>query len=476
MEIGAERLPTSINDILEAYPNIILIPFTEFKELYGDNIPDSLNFDKINARIDMKNAAEPNREKWKDHIEAFTEPSEEIKGYFIYFDDRIRNEPRLRWSIGHEMGHIFDNHFIDFDLRSSNFVSITDRETGVLELEAHWFASEIFAPGPFMCILKNKLTAEYISLLCDISSEAASKRVWQIEHRKYKSFPENNQMMLNFSRFIFDGRYWDSVYRVLRERFELHPRIIKFQFEVCRVCKSCGAIVHNNIYSHCQYCGEKLDTSQQFRRNRMDGVEQPIPEGKAYPCFEENKRWRALFCPRCKNYTFSENDEFCPVCQTPLYNRCLEHESHDYKLSLDCRRCPDCGGLTVYSKLYDELKGRRIPLPSCFKGYYRYEDWGYIRFLLLMNSGYSKGMNLYAILSDSAVYTDYDNFVLVFAGSERNREDVFNSLPIIKSYIESYGSAHIKDIYLYHYNMSTREIYRIMPNEKLESDGLMKMI
>ena len=53
-EIGADRLPINIDDILEAYPDIILVPFTEFKEYRGDDIPDSLNFDKINARIDKE--------------------------------------------------------------------------------------------------------------------------------------------------------------------------------------------------------------------------------------------------------------------------------------------------------------------------------------------------------------------------------------------------------------------------------------
>jgi len=440
------------------------VPFTEFKQYYGDRIPDSLNFDKINARIDKENAAEPNPEKWKDHIEAFTVPSEKPDGYYIYYDDRIRNEPRVRWSIGHEMGHIFVNHFIDFDLRTSNFINISGREIGVLENEAHWFASEVFAPGPFMCILRNKLTAEHISLLCDISIEAATKIGWRIMGRKYDSFPENRQMMLNFSHFIFDGLYWDSVYRVLRERLALHPRLIGAMYEECRVCKSCGAFVHHSSYYYCQYCGEELEKRRQFSMNHMQGIEQPILEGRTHPLFEEGKTWQALFCPKCKNFLYTKDDQFCSVCQTPLYNRCAEQKTHDFKLSLECRRCPDCGGLTTYSKLYDELKGHRIPPPARYKSCLVYEDWGYVRFLLLHNMRNSLGMHLYSVLSDSIAYTDYDNFVLVFSGEMDHAQELLDAIPTIRTYIEDYCFIHAKEIYLYYYSQLDHEVFRIAPN------------
>ena len=168
--------------------------------------------------------------------------------------------------------------------------------------------------------------------------------------------------------------------------------------------------------------------------NRMFGVEQPILNGKVYPSFEEVYGLLALFCPRCKNHEFSKDDKFCPVCHTPLYNRCLEHEAHNFKLPLECRRAPCCGGQTTYSNLYDELKGYRIPPPSRYKSFHRFEEWGNIRFLLLNVLGY-KGLPLYSILSDSAVYTDYDNFALVFSGDIKHSQKLLNAIPMIEKYI-----------------------------------------
>ena len=465
VRIGAEKLPINLDDILNLYPKIILVPYTEFKK-DKEFIPDRYNFDLINARIDKQNAAEPNPAKWKEHLEAFTIPIEDK--YFIYYDDRVRNEGRIRWSICHELGHIFIEHFTDFDLRTSNFVNITDKQYGVLELEAHWYASEVLAPGPVMFFLRKKLTSEHISLLCDISSEAAWRKKCYIELKKYEGFIENRPMMLNFSHFIFDTGYWDSVYRVLRERLELHPRLIREKYDECRVCKSCYAFVHNSWYSHCQYCGEELEKQHQFSMNRMHGIEQPVLDGKVYPSFEESRGWRALFCPRCKNHEFSKNDEFCPACHTPLYNRCLEHKAHNNKLSLECRRCPGCGGLTTYSELYDELKEYRIPPPSRYKSYHRFEEWGYIRFSILNKLKNSKGMRIYAILSDSAVYTDYDNFVLIITGEIKHAQELLNNMRIVEKSIEVYFT-RVRELHLFYYDKIKHEIYNIVSSKKIHN-------
>jgi len=65
VRIGAGKLPINLDDIFDMYPTIIRVPCTEFKKL-NDVIPDQLNFDLMNARIDKENAAEPNPVKWKD--------------------------------------------------------------------------------------------------------------------------------------------------------------------------------------------------------------------------------------------------------------------------------------------------------------------------------------------------------------------------------------------------------------------------
>jgi hypothetical protein len=204
-------------------------------------------------------------------------------------------------------------------------------------------------------------------------------------------------------------------------------------------------------------CG--FDYFRGFDHKFPDGGKYPaFPDGKLYLAFEEDKNHKALFCPMCKNHTIDWNDVLCNICKTPLYNHCLEEGK---KLSLECRRCPSCGGLTTYSEIYNEMGDCIIPRPARFKKYDRLERWGYVRYLLKR-----KSMYLYAILSDSVVYTDMNCFVLVFAGDERHRQGLFSNLSVISKFIETYAFVHVKEFLLYHFNKSECQIYWIAPNDK----------
>jgi len=453
VRIGADKLPIDLDDILAEYPKIKLIKFTDYKKHVGV-VPAHFDFDRINARIDKDNDAEPDPAKHKDHLEAFTLLSEKTNVYYIYYDDRIRNEPRVRWSICHELGHILTGHLADYELTTTNFTNISDKQVGALEIEAHMFASELLAPSPIMHIIRNKLTIEQISLLCDISIEAAQKKKWRMQEKKYSSYIENHQMMLNFSHFIFDAVYWGSVYSVFHKRIELHPRLTDGLRKECRVCPSCHAFVHSGMYSRCQYCGQELETMTQYSRRRILNIREPNLEGVIYPFFEDGLGWQALFCPRCKSFSFTSDDKVCPVCQTPLYNYCLVDKGcfHHHNFSVECRKCPYCGGEASYSELYEGFIGCQIPPPSRYQSFLRYDEWGYVRFLLLRKLGSQNGMRLYAILSESVVYTDYDTYVLVFTGDVQHMHVLLGSMPIIKGFIEDYCLSHVKEIYLFYYD------------------------
>ena len=108
VDINADRLPVSIDAIIDRYPNIEKYPYTKYKEQFG--VPDHLDFDKRNALIDKENEAEPDPSKWREHLEAVVIKVRGEIEYLIIFDDRVSNKQRIRWSIGHEFGHIFCGH------------------------------------------------------------------------------------------------------------------------------------------------------------------------------------------------------------------------------------------------------------------------------------------------------------------------------------------------------------------------------
>ena len=240
-------------------------------------------------------------------------------------------------------------------------------------------------------------------------------------------------------------------------------------YKICRVCPICGAIIENSRYIRCHCCGTDLEMPRWcgsiyyvgFSNIFPNGEKRnAYPDGRAYQSFEEDRNQKALFCPKCKNHIINWKDKFCSICHTPLYNHCL---NEGIKLSLECRRCPKCGGLTTYSEIYNGMdNGVIIPRPSRCKLFDKFEYWEYIRYLLRKKE--KMGKFLYAVLSESAVYSDMNLFILVFAGDKRHRQNVLSSLPVIASYMETYAFADVQEILLCHYDKTEGKIYWIAPN------------
>ena len=72
-------------------------------------------------------------------------------------------------------------------------------------------------------------------------------------------------------------------------------------------------------------------------------------------------------------------------------------------------------------------------------------------------------MRLYSILSDSAVYTDYDNFVLVFSGDMNLAQELLSNMPLIRNVLDGYYT-HVKELHLFYYDSVHHKIFRIIPN------------
>lgn len=103
-------------------------------------------------------------------------------GNMIFFDN-TKPGPRQRFSIAHELGHIF--------LHNNNQATVYNREPSPnddpVETEANIFASRLLAP---LCVLQflNLNSAKEISEYCDISYTAAKARLNRLcEIRKRNS-------------------------------------------------------------------------------------------------------------------------------------------------------------------------------------------------------------------------------------------------------------------------------------------------
>lgn len=122
--------------------------------------------------------------------------SQDDRLYIIYADEQ--SPQRCRFTIAHELGHIFLGHLFKAD--GNGFLTADDAEHS-----ANVFARDLLAPA---CVLHelHALTSAAIAELCNISLEAATYRAERIaELKRRKAFylhPLERQVKEQFADFI----------------------------------------------------------------------------------------------------------------------------------------------------------------------------------------------------------------------------------------------------------------------------------
>ncbi len=119
--------------------------------------------------------------------------------YIIYDDKKTRGH--CRFTIAHELGHIFLGH----ELRKGYHARTFDTSRPAVEQEADVFASRLLAPACVLWALDVHTAAE-IARLCDISQNAAQIRADRMEilypRNKFLTSPLEQSVYKNFSGYI----------------------------------------------------------------------------------------------------------------------------------------------------------------------------------------------------------------------------------------------------------------------------------
>jgi Zn-dependent peptidase ImmA (M78 family) len=116
----------------------------------------------------------------------------------VYRDTEISR--RCRFTIAHELGHIFLGHLLINGYEYKTFAERSDSES-----EANIFARDLLAPA---CVLHElgATTAEQIAKLCNISAEAAGYRAERIKELEIRNawylHPLERQVRKQFDDFI----------------------------------------------------------------------------------------------------------------------------------------------------------------------------------------------------------------------------------------------------------------------------------
>lgn len=236
------------------------------------------------------------------------------EGYTISYNDTIRTPGRIRFTLLHEIGHIYLNHLLDFEKTMLTRNGLNKRQYEVLEREANAFARNVLAPAAIVKYLKLRTVDELISHF----------------HLSYTA-----------ARARLDSLKWDSAQSrkyalTLLELFKDYLRRVQHT----KFCLRCSHQFINETAKHCPICSHTV-----FSKGGIPVI---------YDGFDLDHTGYPAKCPRCENKKIGGN--YCKICGQYLINECTNYHINYGGNRLGCgnpaegdaRFCMDCGHPTTY--------------------------------------------------------------------------------------------------------------------------------
>ena len=247
------------------------------------------------------------------------------RNYTIAYNDTIDNFGRIRFTLMHEIGHIYLNHLVDFEETILSRSKLTEEKYKVLENEANCFARNTLAPAPLVNKLRIKSVHDLVYYF-HVSQSAARTRLQFLKKDSLKA--------INFA-FILLTQFKGFIHSVLNSKYCLRCNHY-FIHQTAKFCPVCG---HNHLskrkgFDEMHYSGINLDELH-----------------------------RAIQCPRCQNEHII--GDYCQICGAYLVNKCTgfsDEPGNRYSgpwhiefqnscgafLDGDARFCVQCGSTSTF--------------------------------------------------------------------------------------------------------------------------------
>ena len=295
-----------------------------------------------------------------DEIEDFSKDSytycqekDNTLRFLIIYNSKIYSIARIRFSVAHELGHIFLNHF------SSNCSNLSEKEYSVYEAEANTFANELLIPPS---LLNESASADEIYKHFDVSKQAAQVSLEIKAKHPFIKMSETLYSALKESKPIF--RRPSVINNIVpREKStikSLNELIISYKDPTIYFCENCfntEKCVFTRL-NYCPICGERklkiIERNQYYSFHEL--LEEKI---MIYPGFSVNQYGRLVGpCPICGNQEIKGS--FCNICGTFLVNKCSGwhksgspnilnfDKSCEIVLDGNDRYCPQCGAESTF--------------------------------------------------------------------------------------------------------------------------------
>lgn len=330
--------------------------------------------------------------------------------YIIYYNE-VKSRERYRFTIAHEMGHIFMGHFDSCGTSLGLNFKMNNDEYQYLENEANCFARNLLCPVWHVLKvfgehgIKKYLEGSRYVWREDTGAKTATTENLRTYFSPERLLTENFDVSEQAARTRIGLLSTDSTHSASRACSANYNLIKNIKLNAHWVCSYCGAErIPGALY--CVECGEKgyfTYTRGKMRNSYRHGIK--ARDGK----YE--------VCPVCGNTGISPNASFCCICGTELINRCTRygHANHP-----EARYCNTCGSRTFYEsrKLVDIVRAtlckeeygtfyndgpkldankRALNCPRC----------GYVEFSLQTNFCRSCGLPLYNYCVEVSPPDDY---------------------------------------------------------------------
>lgn len=228
------------------------------------------------------------------------------KNYTIAYNNTIKSQGRINFTLAHEIGHIILNHHKDFEVTEVLGDNFSKEEYKILENEANCFARNILAPSP----LVNKLS--FFNKIIDIDT----------------TFNITYPAMLTRLNLLKNDLYY------LTDEKILNMQNIFQRYNYCRNCKRKHMPTN---YQYCINCGSN---------KLVEGAGFMIYKTK----IELDNHKKAKKCPKCDNEEILEGN-YCKICGLELFNKCTNIIDACKEISdANARYCHRCGGKTLFYK------------------------------------------------------------------------------------------------------------------------------
>ncbi|HZG81580.1 MAG TPA: ImmA/IrrE family metallo-endopeptidase [Brevibacillus sp.] len=184
-------------------------------------------------------------------------------GYTIAYNDTIGSPGRIRFTLMHEIGHIYLKHLVDFEETILRRSTLTERKYKVLENETNCFARNVLAPAPIVNRLKLRSAIDLVHHF-HVTEAAARTRLDLLKR--------DSIFTINFALSLIN-------------QFRKYLHIVA-NSKYCYCCKY--HFLHETAV-YCPICGSrKLSKRKGFEIMNYSGIK-----------VDEN--YRAIQCPTCEN-------------------------------------------------------------------------------------------------------------------------------------------------------------------------------